>query len=42
MIEFDEEGEATIVWVGTHQEYEAIFKNNKKTIERWLRRNGYI
>lgn len=42
LIEFDEEGEATIVWAGTHQEYEATFKNNKLTIEKWLRRKGYI
>lgn len=42
MVELDEEGEATIVWAGTHQEYESIFKNNKKTIERWLRSNNYI
>lgn len=42
MIELDENGEATIVWVGTHQEYETTFKNNKNTIEKWLRNNGYI
>lgn len=42
LIEFDDEGEATIVWAGTHQEYESIFKSNKLTIERWLRNKGYI
>jgi len=42
MIEFDENGDVTIVWVGTHQEYETTFKNNKNTIEKWLRSNGYI
>ncbi|MBE8712069.1 type II toxin-antitoxin system HigB family toxin [Sphingobacterium hungaricum] len=42
LIEFDDDGEATIVWAGTHQEYETIFKNNKSTIEKWLRKNGYI
>lgn len=42
LIELDENGEATIVWVGTHQEYETTFKNNKATIEKWLRSNGYI
>jgi len=42
MIEFDNDGEATIVWTGTHQEYETTFKNNKTTIEKWLRKNGYI
>ncbi|WP_286971306.1 type II toxin-antitoxin system HigB family toxin [Flavobacterium sp. UBA4854] len=42
LIEFDDDGEATIVWAGTHQEYEATFKNNKTTIEKWLRKNSYI
>jgi|SRR5690554_4365453 len=42
MIEFDQEGEATIVWAGSHQEYEETFKNNKKTIKKWLKNNGYI
>ncbi|TDW48562.1 RelE-like HigB toxin of type II HigAB toxin-antitoxin system [Flavobacterium sp. 270] len=42
LLEFDDEGEATIVWAGTHQEYETIFKNNKTTIEKWLRKKGYI
>ncbi len=42
LIEFDDEGEATIVWAGTHQEYESIFKSNKSTIEKWLRNKGYI
>jgi hypothetical protein len=42
LIELDDEGEATIVWVGTHQEYETTFKNNKLTIEKWLRKKGHI
>ena len=42
MIELDENGEATIVWVGTHDEYEKTFKNNKNTIEKWLRSKGCI
>ena len=42
IIEFDDDGEATIVWAGTHQEYETIFKNTKSSIEKWLRKNGYI
>lgn len=42
LIEFDEEGEATVIWEGTHQEYETTFKNNKATIEKWLRSGGYI
>jgi hypothetical protein len=42
LIEFDEEGEATIIWAGTHQAYEKTFKNNKRIIEKWLRTNNYI
>ena len=42
LIEFDDEGEATIIWSGTHQEYEAIFKNNKSTIKKWLKSNEHI
>lgn len=42
LIEIDDDGEATIVWVGTHQEYETTFKNNKNTIEKWLRSKNYI
>jgi hypothetical protein len=34
LIELDDEGEATIIWAGTHQEYESIFKNNKSSIEK--------
>jgi hypothetical protein len=42
LIELDDDGEATIIWAGTHQEYEMIFKNNKITIEKWLRKFGHI
>lgn len=41
LIEF-QDGEATIVWVGSHQQYEAIFKNNKNTIRKWLKSNEWI
>lgn len=41
LIEFDE-GEASVVWIGTHQEYAKIFKNNKNTIRKWLRANEWI
>lgn len=41
LIEFDD-SEATIVWTGTHQEYEKTFKNNKNTIKKWLRSNDWI
>lgn len=41
LIEFDE-NEASVVWVGTHQEYESTFKNNKNTIKKWLYMNDWI
>lgn len=42
LLEMGENDEATIVWAGTHQEYESIFKNNKDTIAKWLKKNGWI
>jgi mRNA-degrading endonuclease HigB of HigAB toxin-antitoxin module len=42
LMEFDEDGEATVVWTGTHQEYDSTFKNNKNTIKKWLRANDFI
>lgn len=42
LIDLDDDGEATIIWAGSHDEYERTFKNNKSTIEKWLRNNGYI
>ena len=41
LIEFDDD-EASVVWVGTHLEYEKVFKNNRNTIKKWLRLNGWI
>lgn len=41
MILFDEE-EATVIWAGSHDEYETTFKNNKRTIEKWLRKQQLI
>ena len=41
LVEFEED-EASVVWAGTHQEYESIFKNNKNTIKKWLRTNNWI
>lgn len=41
LIEFDEM-EATIVWCGSHDEYELTFRNNKLTIKKWLRNKGFI
>jgi len=40
-VEF-EDGEAIIVWCGTHDEYETTFKNNKNTIRKWLKNNEWI
>lgn len=42
LLEFSEDGEATVVWIGNHQDYERTFKNNKKTIEKWLKSKDYI
>lgn len=41
LIEFSD-SEATVVWAGTHQEYETIFKNNRNTIKKWLRSKDWI
>jgi len=41
MIEF-KDNEATVVWAGTHREYETIFKNNRNTIKKWLKSNDWI
>lgn len=40
-IEFSQ-NKARIVWVGNHQEYVSTFKNNKNTIEKWLRNKQWI
>jgi len=37
-----EQGEATVIWTGTHDEYDKTFKGNKKTIEKWLRNQQLI
>lgn len=41
LILFDNE-EATVIWIGSHDEYEQTFKNNKQTIEKWLRKSRLI
>ncbi len=41
LIEFADE-EATVVWAGTHQQYETIFKNNRNSIKKWLQFNEWI
>jgi hypothetical protein len=42
LVDIDEDGEATVIWAGSHDEYERTFKNNKSTIEKWLRKNEYV
>lgn len=42
LIEFEENGEATIVWAGSHDDYELIFKNNRMVIKKWLSDNNWI
>lgn len=42
MIEFEDNGEATIVWAGSHDDYELTFKNNRNVIKKWLRDNNWI
>ena len=42
LIEFEEDGDASVVWVGNHQEYEKTFKNNKSAIKKWLKSNNWI
>lgn len=37
-----EDDEATVVWAGTHAEYDKTFKGNKATIEKWLRIQNLI
>jgi hypothetical protein len=41
-IKIDDFEEAEVVWVGTHQAYEQVFRNSKEVIEKWLRSNGWI
>lgn len=41
LIEFDD-NEATVVWAGSHKEYDTIFKNNRNTIKKWLKSNDWI
>ena len=42
LVEFEETGEITIVWCGSHDEYELTFKNNKRTIHKWLKEREWI
>jgi mRNA-degrading endonuclease HigB of HigAB toxin-antitoxin module len=40
MVYFQDE-EVEIVWVGNHDDYEATFRNNKRTIIKFLREKGF-
>jgi len=42
LIEFEENGEASVVWAGSHSEYDKTFKNNRKVIRKWLIANNWI
>lgn len=42
LIEFDESKRARVIWTGSHQDYEKMFKNNRSTIKKWLKENGWI
>jgi len=37
-----EDNEATVIWSGSHVEYDKTFKGNKNTIEKWLRAKKLI
>ncbi len=37
-----EDNEATVVWTGSHDDYDKTFKGNKSTIEKWLRNQKLI
>lgn len=37
-----EDDEATVIWTGSHNEYDKTFKGNKITIEKWLRNQKMI
>ena len=41
LVAFDDE-EATVIWTGSHDEYDKTFKGNKTTIEKWLRNQQLI
>lgn len=37
-----EDNEATVIWTGSHDEYNKTFRDNKTTIEKWLRNQNMI
>lgn len=42
LVEFDENKRARIIWAGSHKDYEKTFRNNRNTIKKWLKDNGWI
>ena len=42
LIEFEANGDASVVWAGNHKDYETVFKNNKTVIKKWLVKQGWI
>lgn len=42
LIEFDKNKQARIIWAGSHQDYDKIFRNNRNTIRKWLKDNEWI
>lgn len=42
LMEFDENKRVRIIWIGSHQEYEKTFKNNRNMIKKWLKNNDWI
>lgn len=41
LIEFEDD-KATVIWAGSHKDYEKTFKNNRNVIEKWLRAHSWI
>lgn len=42
LLELSDDGEATVVWAGTHDDYERIFRNSKSVIKKYLSDRGWI
>lgn len=37
-----EDDEATVIWTGSHDDYDLTFRGNKRTIANWLRKRGLV
>lgn len=42
LMELGQDGEATIVWAGSHDDYQRVFKNSKDSIRKYLSERGWI